>query len=90
MMVLPNLTYALETSVITGATPIPVTPPAPFITMPLPLSYQFQVVEYTDDTGSVVKVELQVQQTCHDQYGNVKIMSGFKPVPRIQQALPKT
>lgn len=90
MMIEPNLTYALETTVVSGATPIPITPPAPFITMPLPLSYQFQVVEYMDESDNVAKVELQVQQTCHDQYGNVKIMSGFKPVPRIQLPLPKT
>jgi hypothetical protein len=90
MMEYPNLTYALETTLVTGATPpIPITPPAPMISMPLPLSYQFQVVEYTDESGNVVKVELQVQQTCHDQYGNVKIMSGFKPVPRIQLPLLK-
>ena len=90
MMIEPNLTYALETTTISAATPIPVTPPTTFVTLPLPLSYQFQVVEYTDDDMNVVKVELQVQQTCHDQYGNVKIMSGFKPVPRIQLPLPKT
>lgn len=89
MMEYPNLTYALETTVVSGAAPLPVTPPVPMFTVPLPLSYQFQVVEYTDESGNVVKVELQVQQTCHDQYGNVKIMSGFKPVPRIQLPLPK-
>ena len=88
MMVTPNLTYALETTTISAATPVPVAPPTTFITLPLPRSYQFQVVEYTDEAGSVVKVELQVQETCHDQYGNVKIMSGFKPVPRIQLPLP--
>ena len=87
MMVVPNLTYALETAVVSGVTTP--SPPAPMVTVPLPLSYQFQVVEYVDDDLNVMKVELQVQQTCHDQYGNVTIMSGFKPVPRIQLPSPK-
>ena len=93
MMVNPNMAQTLETSVFYGVTP-PMPPPevrvAPSITVPLPVSYQFQVVEYVDDAGIVVKVELQVQETCHDQYGKVKYSSGFKPVPRIQMPLPKT
>ena len=94
MMVNPNIAQTLETTVIFGAAPptpiMPPTPPAPSMTVPLPLSYQFQVMEYVDGAGTVVKVELQVQETCHDQYGNVKYSSGFKPVPRIQMPLPKT
>jgi hypothetical protein len=90
MMVIPNVAQSLETTVIFGAAPLPVTPPAPSMTVPLPLSYQFQVVEYVDDDGILLKVELQVQETCHDQYGNVKYSSGFKPVPRIQMHYPKT
>lgn len=61
--------------------PIPAAPPP--ITIVKPLSYQFQVVEYMKD-DKIVKVELQVQQTTHDEYGNVVFSSGFSPVPRIQ------
>jgi hypothetical protein len=90
MMITPNVAQTLETTVIFGALP-PTTPapPAPSMSLPAPLSYQFQVVEYTDDNDAVVKVELQVQQTSHDQYGNIKMTSGFKPVPRIKLPLPK-
>ena len=62
----------------------PPTPPSPPpITIVKPLSYQFQVVEYMKD-DKIVKVELQVQQTTHDEYGNVVFSSGFTAVPRVQ------
>lgn len=62
----------------------PPTPPAlPPITIVKPITYQFQVVEYVKD-DKVMKVELQVQATTHDENGNVMISSGFKPVPRVQ------
>lgn len=63
-------------------------PPPVSITLPKPVSYQFQVVEYTDKEDKIVKVELQVQQTEHDNYGNTIYSSGFKPVPRIKLPLP--
>jgi hypothetical protein len=89
MMVSPNVAQALETAIYYGAVPpTPTAPPPPSFTAPLPVSYQFQVVEYTDDQDNVVKVELQVQQTMHDQYGNLKTTSGYKPVPRIRLRLP--
>jgi hypothetical protein len=47
-----------------------------------PMSYQFQVVEYMKD-DKVMKVELQVQATTHDQQGNILTSSGFVPVPRV-------
>lgn len=53
------------------------------MTMTKPVSYQFQVVEYMKD-DKIVKVELQVQHTTHDEFGNVVFSSGFIPVPRIQ------
>lgn len=65
-----------------------VTQPPPSVTLAKPVSYQFQVVEYTDKTDKVVKVELQVQKTEHDNYGNTISSSGFKPVPRIKMPLP--
>lgn len=65
------------------------TPPLPPqqvmpITIVKPVSYQFQVVEYTDEKNKVVKVELQVQQTIHDERGNAVRSSGFTAVPRVQ------
>lgn len=90
MMTTPNVVNGLEQITCYGTTP-PAPPPtmAPSFMMASPVSYQFQVVEYTDVNGDdvVVKVELQVQQTTHDQYGNVKYSSGFKPVPRIRLPL---
>jgi len=70
------------------ATVSTVTQPPPTVTVAKPFSYQFQVVEYTDDEGKVVRVELQVQQTEHDNYGNKISSSGFKPVPRIKLPMP--
>lgn len=61
--------------------PTPAAPPP--ITIVKPVTYQFQVVEYMKD-DKVMKVELQVQATTHDENGNVMISSGFKPVPRVQ------
>ncbi len=64
------------------------TPPPPSVMLAKPLSYQFQVVEYVDKDDKVIKVELQVQKTEHDNYGNVIQSSGFQPVPRIKLPLP--
>lgn len=63
--------------------PVQPTPPAVPITIVKPISYQFQVVEYVDK-DKIVKVELQVQYTTHDEFGNVVRSSGFAAVPRIQ------
>ena len=65
-----------------------VTPPPTTVMLAKPLSYQFQVVEYVDKDDKVIKVELQVQKTEHDNYGNVIQSSGFQPVPRIKLPLP--
>lgn len=70
------------------ATTAHVTPPPTTVMVSKVVSYQFQVVEYTDKSDKVVKVELQVQQTEHDNYGNNIMSSGFKPVPRIRMPLP--
>jgi len=64
------------------------TAPPPTVTLAKPVSYQFQVVEYVDKDDKVIKVELQVQKTEHDNYGNVIQSSGFQPVPRIKLPLP--
>lgn len=63
--------------------PVPVPPPPMALTIVKPVSYQFQVAEYEKD-GVIVKVELQVQATTHDEFGNVINSSGFQPVPRVK------
>ena len=79
----------LTTSTFTGTIPAPsfIPPPpvaiAPQITLPDPLSYEFQVIEYVEN-DKVVKVELQVKQNSHDQWGNIKFNGCWMPVPRIQ------
>jgi hypothetical protein len=56
--------------------------------IPRAVTYQFQVVEFTDKDNKVVKVELQVQQTQYDGNGNTFLTSGFQPVPRIKMPMP--
>lgn len=63
------------------ATPAP--PPAPSITMPEPISYEFQVVEYMEN-DKIMKVSLQVKKNIHDQYGNIKTAGYWMDVPRIK------
>jgi hypothetical protein len=36
------------------------------------------------EDDKVIKVELQVQCTTHDEYGSVVFSSGFAPVPRVK------
>ena len=74
----------LSTNVFYGTPPAtPVTPPAPQFTMPEPISYEFQVVEYVQD-DKVTKVALQFKQNTHDQYGNIKTHGSWQDVPRLQ------
>jgi hypothetical protein len=61
--------------------PTPAAPPA--ITIPAPLSYEFQVVEFLED-DKITKVELQMKVNQHDQYGNISIHGTWNPVPRIK------
>ena len=74
----------LMTNTYFGAVPpTPPTPPAPSITMPEPISYDFQVVEYIED-GKITKVALQVKRNTHDQYGSIKMHGTWQDVPRVQ------
>ena len=74
----------LSTNTYFGSVPpTPQTPPAPSITMPEPISYEFQVVEYIED-DKITKVALQVKRNTHDQYGNIKIHGTWQDVPRVQ------
>lgn len=77
----PNTPQKLDTQ--TYALPTPPAPPTQYTTIVKPVTYQFQVVEYVKD-DKIAKVELQVQATTHDEFGNVIFSSGFTPVPRIQ------
>ena len=68
--------------------PTPPIPPAASITMPEPISYEFQVVEYMED-NKITKVALQVKRNTHDQYGNIKIAGTWQDVPRVQMHMVK-
>lgn len=82
-----NVPMGLNSQTVTTSVST-VTVPPPSVMLAKPLSYQFQVVEYVDKEDKVIKVELQVQKTEHDNYGNVIQSSGFQPVPRIKLPLP--
>ena len=78
----------LTTSTFVGITPYvppPVTPvaQAPQFTMPEPISYEFQVVEYMEDE-KITKVALQVRKHIHDQQGNIKLFGTWQDVPRVK------
>jgi hypothetical protein len=80
----------LTTNTFFGAVPptppMPPSLPAPSITLPEPISYDFQVVEHVED-GKIVKVALQVKRNTHDQYGNIKIHGTWETVPRVKLEL---
>jgi hypothetical protein len=80
-MFTPNVPNKLDTQQY--YLPLQSPPPAQSVTMVKPTSYQFQVVEFMED-DKVIKVELQVQCTTHDEYGSVVFSSGFAPVPRVK------
>jgi len=61
-------------------------PSAPTFTMPDPISYEFQVVEYMEG-DRIVKVALQAKRNTHDQFGNIKLAGFWQDVPRIQMKL---
>ena len=63
--------------------PMPPAPAAPSITMPEPISYDFQVVEHVED-NKITKVALQVRRNTHDQYGNVRLHGTWEDVPRVR------
>ena len=78
------MNHVLTTNTYFGAVPAtPPSPPAPSITMPEPISYEFQVVEHVED-GKIGKVALHVRRHIHDQYGNIKIHGTWEDVPRVR------
>ena len=85
------MNQTLTTNTYFGAVPptpmVPPPQPAPSITMPEPISYEFQVVEHVDDAGKITKVALQVRRHTHDQYGSVKIFGTWEDVPRVRMGV---
>lgn len=81
------MNQTLTTNTYFGAVPTqpppPPTPTAPSITLPEPISYEFQVVEHVEN-GKIGKVALQVKRNTHDQYGNIKIHGTWEDVPRVR------
>jgi hypothetical protein len=81
------MNQTLTTNTFFGAVPpqptLPPPPTAPSITMPEPISYEFQVVEHVED-GKITKVALQVRRHTHDQYGGIKIHGTWEDVPRVR------
>lgn len=61
----------------------PVSSPSP-VTLPAPLSYEFQVVEHLDNDNKIIKVALQFKENQHDQYGNISVHGTWSDVPRVQ------
>ena len=76
------MSLVLTTNTFYG-TSVQQTPPAPSITMPEPISYEFQVVEYMEN-DKIMKVSLQVKKNIHDQYGNINTAGYWIDVPRIK------
>lgn len=54
---------------------------APFVK---PVSYEFRVAEYLDDSGKVEKVKLQVMVWEHDEYGTGVVKHYWNDVPRVK------
>jgi hypothetical protein len=73
----------LTTSTFFGVAPPQATPPIPQFTMPDPISYEFQVVEYVEG-DKITRVTLQVRKHTHDQYGNIKLHGTWQDVPRVK------
>jgi len=78
------LTVSTFTGVLPYITPAP--PSIPTFTMPDPMSYEFQVVEYMEG-DRVAKVALQVKRNTHDQFGSIKLAGFWQEVPRIRMKL---
>ena len=62
----------------------PVAPVVQTVTFVKPLSYEFRVAEYLDDSGKVEKVKLQVMVWEHDEYGTGVVKHYWNDVPRVK------
>lgn len=59
----------------------------PELWIPQAISYSFQVVEYKDSDGKLIKSRLEVCRNFHDQYGNITHSESFTEVPRITRPI---
>lgn len=50
-------------------------------------SYEFRVVEWTDDKGEIVKVGLQVKENMHNQFGSTDPEGVWIDVERVKMRL---
>lgn len=50
-------------------------------------SYEFRVVECTNEKGEVVKVGLQVKENIHNQYGSVETYGSWTDVERVKMSM---
>lgn len=50
-------------------------------------SYEFRVVEWTDEKGIIVKVGLQVCENLHNQYGSIETYGIWKDVNRVRMVM---
>jgi hypothetical protein len=77
----------LTTNTYTTVPIVQTTTVGPTITLPEPISYEFQVVECIDANEKIIRVALQVKKNVHDQFGNIKIHGAWQEVPRIKMKL---
>jgi hypothetical protein len=49
-----------------------------------PLSYDFRVVEYADNSGNITKVGLQCRIWEHDNYGSGNVVQDWTDVERVR------
>lgn len=77
------MSSVLNTKQIFVPQPVPSTPPALYIQVAKPESYEFRVAETMDETGKIVKVGLQIQVWEHDECGTGIVKFDWKDVPRV-------
>ena len=66
---------------ITLPTPQPTPTTSPFVK---PLSYEFRVAEFVDESGKIEKVKLQMQVWEHDEYGAGIVRDRWYDVQRVK------
>lgn len=58
--------------------------PQSSVTVVKPLSYDFRVVEYADNSGNITKVGLQYRMWEHDNYGTGNVVQDWADVERVR------
>lgn len=74
----------LKTTAVLIPQPAYSQPPQQSIIIPVPLGYEFRVVEWEDTNGKTTRVELQVKINEYDQYGNILLHGTWNPVERVR------